>query len=48
VRTGSVRPAVVTTVQKLEEKSACQPTAWRARYSAPFVPSLLARAPPLS
>ncbi|MFZ0964903.1 MAG: hypothetical protein WAO35_28940 [Terriglobia bacterium] len=47
VRSGSVRPAVQTLVQKPQRVSAYLPITRLARYSPSFTISLLARAPPL-
>jgi len=48
IRSGSVRPAVQTIVQKPQQESTYQPLARQVRYSPNLAQSLLARAPPLA
>lgn len=48
VRSGSVRPAVQSLVQKPDGESTYHLVTRLARYSPKLTPSLLARAPPLS
>jgi hypothetical protein len=48
VRTGSVRPAFLSPVQKLDQESTYQPIVRQSLYSPKLAQSLLARGPPLS
>ena len=47
VRNSSVRPAVQSLFQKLDQEATFQPVTRQARYSPNLSQSLLARAPPL-